>query len=1780
MSPEAFVERRLAIKTYAEQEALLKDAVDQENEYRGLFARHRESWEVPEVLDPLLGLVDVFANVAAFHSLPRYPEDQFPRCFESKDPLPPGTPSVVPNLRDFETSWDVFCESQLRFLDWNNVFAAGGAVAGCLTPVPAKYQDENWAEARKKRRTFFHDIGLPGSDVDLFLYGLNAEQAEQKLVHIYEAVQAANPHEVICFRSAHAVTLVSQYPFRHVQVVLRLYNSPAEVLMGFDVDSCACGFDGRRVVTCMRTSIAFSRQANVVDMSRRSPSYEMRLAKYAERGFEVVVPGLTRDRVDPFIYEKRFDQVQGLSRLLLLERLRTPEARFQYRMEQRLKNAKPFEKYKIQSELRRGLADKHSLARMEAGFTGVSSGAELSNYSTVFLPWGPAWFAKKVKRVMQKKDHALNSVEFRPGGRVVKSTRKYKIHVCACGSMPDVIADPFPNDPAIPATVDPKSLAQCVRGPVSWLVDNPGRQQIGSFHPITEGDWTSGAFLSAETEELVIRCAADDAPGIEALLSLQGDELLERRDFLGRTALHVAVQAHSPRACAAILSHSARGPELLAARLPDGRNALHLAAMGGFLDVVELLLAARKVIQAPEASSADTIELLDIDGADWELKLSPLQYAVVLGHATVVERLLAEGASAKKVAVHKDKNKSLSLLAFCAAFARDARIMERAAQILSMLFAAGASTAQVDLEHKTIWHQLVEDPKSDDVLELFLKVDPNKAKTIDVLDKKGHSPLYSATSSGNHAAVELLLAHGANPELDEDAYATELRRVQGGKEPQRGLFGGQNTSEDAKRMPIIHAAQSVDVRMLQIYLKHRPAMANTALRVPSFPTRSLLDLTREVLQRDVKSIENRAKQFAEIEKYTSIAEEALAKQDDGSYTRQMWQWSLMRLKEMRRDVEKEEEHNDSDEEGSPEQKLTRAERLAAQVEAAERLLVEHGGQPHPKEEGADEAAAVHDPFGFGFYGRFNADTPKQLTEPFVNFCEPVLQQGGRHMNMAYCNMKRLPKGEQSAALRLFEAVHRGDAEAVRSEAAAVNFAIVDAAGASLLGVAVARGDVTCVRVIFEVARRQYQPAKKEAPPEAPDGADDVAGQLRRINNLDLAAGASVTKDGGPSPDDMRRQLEALEKGVEAGEEPVDRRSKVPPSALLFMPSPTLRSSIPSWSRFEGLVVDEQKPKGDGPLRLNAIELAVLREDVGMVKELLDCCDLGSAVAGAAAEGEPCVEDDAEEEDEEGGEEQGDGDDDDDGEDVSGDGEVEKDQEGEATQLTKRDIVKRLFTEPNNMLNMKLLSIVVVVDNEEIFLTLGGLAEHYGLPLATMISWYKDTTKDDTPPMLHWVDKHLLHFALAAHSDKIVSLILTGAAGEVMLGWLKAALQSKDPEAPVRKVRLKHGSDFHLSFRHWLVSILGGDTPVNTVAARLFGPSSVDSAGQTALFYAPASAVAHLAANGIDLDHRAHACGQTALITAAFSGNVEKVAALLAAGCNVVACTHGRKWNALHASMLGAADTGFRASAEKPDERWEKALCIAKALLEAAGPEGARMLLEAHDTRDASYAEHTPLMLAAQKCAPEAVMRLLADAMRAEGLKRLDSRCGTALHLSASAVSEQAPGPAPSAAVGGVAVLLEAGKRAQVPALSAAAEDARGTTPLEAAANASASIWDPKGSSGGMRTAYGFGRFNHQVPLAKWRKEGAGKVSQAREATPARQCYKLLEEAVDRGVPGHRTTVGFEAVQQAAGKATAKAEDTANAARRFGASTGPDESLVRTDESQHMNLDARWPTIVG
>jgi hypothetical protein len=109
------------------------------------------------------------------------------------------------------------------------------------------------------------------SDIDLFLYGLTTEQAIVKAKEIMNHFSSFIENGTVCImRTQHSLTFM---PFgarefkmeevksddkdrrparvrklrRDIQVVLRLYNDPAEVLLGFDIDSCCVGYNGTHV---------------------------------------------------------------------------------------------------------------------------------------------------------------------------------------------------------------------------------------------------------------------------------------------------------------------------------------------------------------------------------------------------------------------------------------------------------------------------------------------------------------------------------------------------------------------------------------------------------------------------------------------------------------------------------------------------------------------------------------------------------------------------------------------------------------------------------------------------------------------------------------------------------------------------------------------------------------------------------------------------------------------------------------------------------------------------------------------------------------------------------------------------------------------------------------------------------------------------------------------------------------------------------------------------------------------------------------------------------------------------------------------------------------------------------------------------------------------------------------------------------------------------------------------------------------------------------------------
>ena len=238
-----------------------------------------------------------------------------------------------------------------------------------------------------------------------------------------------------------------------------------------------------------------------------------------------------------------------------------------------------------------------------------------------------------------------------------------------------------------------------------------GRQQIGSFHPITDEVWSDGAYFTIAAENLTKAAVANDSVKIETLFREKEGEsdqsqknFLVLKDFLGRTSLHLAALAGSDEACEKLLNHPLVDGDYLKARLPDGRTALHVAAMKGNVVIAKLILEKRKSIAESAVDSLDQVDynalfdVLDIDGADLEKKLNPLQYAVSLGQVEIVRLLIKYDADVRKVAVHKDVQRSyscLSLLTFYASECGKTGILNVKA-IVDLLLDAGASFTQVD----------------------------------------------------------------------------------------------------------------------------------------------------------------------------------------------------------------------------------------------------------------------------------------------------------------------------------------------------------------------------------------------------------------------------------------------------------------------------------------------------------------------------------------------------------------------------------------------------------------------------------------------------------------------------------------------------------------------------------------------------------------------------------------------------------------------------------------------------------------------------------------------------------------------------------------------------------------------------------------------------------------------------------------------------------------------------------------------------------------------------
>lgn len=302
------------------------------------------------------------------------------------------------------------------------------------------------------------------------------------------------------------------------------------------------------------------------------------MSKYSHRNFEVYWPDLDRKRVDPTIFERSFTRTLGLARLLVLERLPTTTARDTYLNKRRQERGRPTV-YRYRHHLGGNLKDYH-----EDEVADWLSEEDVSNYHTFTVPYGQKFHAKRIEKLCYTRDLLLNAEWNQPKQREVYLHR----HPAFFGRVDDVVEDccgccPEPKTPE-ESEVAEKEAEIYISGKVAFLIDDPGRQQIGSFNPLTEQDWTDMAYVG-NTARLCQSIVDDDLEDVSNWLSQEGADP-NKRDYTGRTPLHLAVTSSTPGIVKCLVDHGVR----LTARLADGRTALHLAAARGNCEMIKSLM--------------------------------------------------------------------------------------------------------------------------------------------------------------------------------------------------------------------------------------------------------------------------------------------------------------------------------------------------------------------------------------------------------------------------------------------------------------------------------------------------------------------------------------------------------------------------------------------------------------------------------------------------------------------------------------------------------------------------------------------------------------------------------------------------------------------------------------------------------------------------------------------------------------------------------------------------------------------------------------------------------------------------------------------------------------------------------------------------------------------------------------------------------------------------------------------------------------------------------------
>lgn len=180
----------------------------------------------------------------------------------------------------WQSDWKRYIDRILPNFPYENILIAGGHICNFIN----------------------RDFGPPmsGIDIDFFIYGIkDKEVANRKIEQIFEYFnQIHGIYSLNISKNCISLQLGNQL---RVDIVLRLYNTKSEILHGFDLGTSAVGWDGEELLFTTLSKFTYEYQTIIVDLSRRSTTFEKRLVKYVNRtNWNLIFTDFNIDKIDDF----------------------------------------------------------------------------------------------------------------------------------------------------------------------------------------------------------------------------------------------------------------------------------------------------------------------------------------------------------------------------------------------------------------------------------------------------------------------------------------------------------------------------------------------------------------------------------------------------------------------------------------------------------------------------------------------------------------------------------------------------------------------------------------------------------------------------------------------------------------------------------------------------------------------------------------------------------------------------------------------------------------------------------------------------------------------------------------------------------------------------------------------------------------------------------------------------------------------------------------------------------------------------------------------------------------------------------------------------------------------------------------------------------------------------------------------------------------------------------------------------------------------------------------